>query len=237
MSEPWTVLQHSPAFGLGLTLFVYVAATRLQRRSGGHPLANPVALSIGTIAAVLTLGGVSYETYFAGAQVIHVVLGPATVALAVPLYTHLARARALAVPLACALLVGCVTAIMSVIGLAHQLHVSPLTQIALSAKSATAPVAIGIAQSMGADPSIAGVFAILTGMLGAMLGPFVLWATGVVEAPAQGFALGLTSHGIGTARALQIGEEAGAFSGLAMGLNAIATTVLLPVIVRVLGLN
>lgn len=237
MSEAWSAALRSPAFGLGLTLLVYVAATHLQRRARAHPLVNPVGLSIAAIATFLTLGGIPYETYLAGAQTIHVLLGPATVALAVPLHGHLRRARSLALPLAAALIVGCVTAIVSAVAIARLVDVSPPTQLALSAKSVTAPVAIGIAEALGGDPPLTAVLVILTGVIGAMLGPLILTATAVVEAPAQGFAIGLASHGIGTARAFQIGEEAGAFSGLAMGLNAVATTLLLPVAVRVLGLN
>jgi predicted murein hydrolase (TIGR00659 family) len=234
--EGWATLLRGPAFGLGLTLLVYVVATRVQRRAGGHPLVNPVALSIAMIITLLTFTGISYRTYFESAQPIHLLLGPATVALAVPLHAQLHRVRRLRLVLAGALVIACVVAMATALGLAHLLQVSPLTQLALGAKSVTAPIAMGIAQALGADPTLTAGLVILTGILGAMLGPVALDLAGVRDETARGFAIGLASHGIGTARAMQMSEAAGAFARLAMGLNGIATALLLPLVVRLLGL-
>lgn len=236
MDDGWAALQRTPAFGLSLTLFVYVLATRLQQLGRRHPLLNPVAISVVALVGILTLVRVPYPAYFASAQVIHLMLGPATVALAVPLYGHLKRVSALAVPLAVSLSAGCLTAIVSALALARVLHITPLAQLALSVKSATAPIAMSVAASLGGDPSLTGALTIMTGILGAVLGPLALDAIRVDDAVARGFALGTASHGIGTARALEMGEEAGGFSGLAMGLNAMATAAVLPAVARLVGL-
>jgi putative effector of murein hydrolase len=106
------------------------------------------------------------------------------------------------------------------------------TLVSLAPKSVTAPVAMGIAEKLGGLPSLTAVLVILTGILGAMLGPMVLNRIGVRDWPARGVALGTASHGIGTARALQINRSAGAFAGLAMGLNALATALMLPLLWR-----
>ena len=123
-----------------------------------------------------------------------------------------------------------ITASVSAIAIAWLLGARPVSIVSLAPKSVTAPVAMGISEQLGGLPSLTAVLVILTGITGAMLGPVVLNLLRVRDWSARGMAIGTASHGIGTARALQVNELAGAFSGLAMGLNALATAILLPLL-------
>jgi predicted murein hydrolase (TIGR00659 family) len=188
------------------------------------------------VVGALALTGTDYDTYFEGAQFVHFLLGPATVALAVPLYRQIARLRRSALAVTAGIVTGSLAASASAVAIAWSLGAGRDALIALAPKSVTAPVAMGIAEQLGGLPSLTAVLVILTGILGAMLGPVVLTLVGVRDWAARGLAMGTAGHGIATARAIQVNEVAGAFSGLAMGLNALATAVLLPLLARlVLG--
>ncbi|PHR24816.1 MAG: hypothetical protein COA37_03430 [Hoeflea sp.] len=232
INEVWVYLSASPLLFLTLTLAAFQAGSWIYDRSGQQPFLNPVLTAVIAVVALLTLSGTSYETYFEGAQFVHFLLGPATVALAIPLYRQFDRVRRSALALVTSLLCGSLTAIGTAVGLGWLLGASRETLLSLAPKSVTAPVAMGITEQLGGLPSLTAVLVILTGILGAVLGPPLLSLIGVKDWRARGLALGTASHGIGTARALQAGELAGAFSGLAMGLNALATAILLPVLWR-----
>lgn len=191
---------------------------------------NPVLTAVLLIVALLTVTDVDYATYFEGAQFVHFLLGPATVALAIPLYNHLSSVRRSFPALAAAILVGSLTAAGSAVALAWALGASPQTVISLAPKSVTTPIAMGVAERLGGLPSLTAVLVILSGILGAIAGPGLLKRAGVHDDRAAGVAIGTASHGIGTARALQTSEVAGAFAGLAMGLNGLATAILLPLL-------
>jgi predicted murein hydrolase (TIGR00659 family) len=234
-TEIWVYLARDPLLWLALTVVAYVLAEALSRRARRHAAANPVLVAVALLLAVLILTGTPYDAYFEGAQFVHFLLGPATVALAVPLHRELRRARARAVPLTAALLAGSATAVVTAIGVARLLGSSRATLVSLAPKSTTAPVAMGIAEKLGGLPSLTAALVIITGILGAVAGPAVLRLARVRDPAATGFAMGVASHGIGTARAFQMGEREGAFSGLAMGLNAIVTSLLVPAVLRLLG--
>jgi predicted murein hydrolase (TIGR00659 family) len=235
LTEVWVYLAASPLLWLTLTVAAYALADAVHRRVGRHAAAHPVPIAVAILLAVVLASGTPYETYFEGAQFVHFLLGPATVALAVPLHRELRRARALAVPLTVALVAGSTVAVVSAVGVARLLGGSRATLVSLAPKSVTAAVAMGIAEQVGGLPSLTATLVILTGIAGAILGPWVLRRVGVRDETAAGFAMGVASHGIGTARAFQMGERAGAFSGLAMGLNALFTALLLPVLLKLLG--
>lgn len=226
----WVYLSAGPLLHLTLTLAVFVAASLVYRRAGLNPLLNPVLLSVIAIVAVLYWAGTSYDTYFEGAQFVHFLLGPATVSLAIPLYRQFDRVRRSSAAILVSLLAGTITASVSAIAIAWLLGARPVSIVSLAPKSVTAPVAMGISEQLGGLPSLTAVLVILTGITGAMLGPVVLNVLRVRDWSARGMAIGTASHGIGTARALQVNELAGAFSGLAMGLNALATAILLPLL-------
>jgi predicted murein hydrolase (TIGR00659 family) len=232
LRDIWVYLSASPLLHLTLTLAAYQAGFWLYRRGGLNPLLNPVLSAVILIVALLVGTGTSYQTYFEGAQFVHFLLGPTTVALAIPLYRQFQAVRRSAAALLASVLAGAFTGAMSAVGIAWLLGASHETIVSIAPKSVTAPVAMGISERLGGLPSLTAVMVILTGIIGAMLGPPLLNLLRVRNWPARGLAIGTASHGIGTARALQVNEVAGAFSGLAMGLNALATALLLPLIWR-----
>ncbi|GAB5460996.1 LrgB family protein [Hoeflea alexandrii] len=232
-TEVWVYLSASPLLFLTLTLAAFQAGSWLYERSGHKPFLNPVLTAVVLLVGILTLTETPYPAYFEGAQFVHFLLGPATVALAIPLYRQFERVRRSALALLTSILCGSLTAIGTAIGLGWALGASSETLLSLAPKSVTAPVAMGITEQLGGLPSLTAVLVILTGILGAVIGPLVLNLLRIRDWRARGLALGTASHGIGTARALQVNELAGAFSGLAMGLNALATAILLPVLWRV----
>jgi predicted murein hydrolase (TIGR00659 family) len=226
----WVYLSTSPLLHLTLTLAAFVMASIIYRKAQMNPLLNPVLLSVIAIVAILYGTDTSYDTYFEGAQFVHFLLGPATVALAIPLFRQFDRVKKSALAILASVVAGSVTAATSAILIAWYLGASPVSIISLAPKSVTAPVAMGVSEQLGGLPSLTAVLVILTGITGAMLGPLVLNLLRVRDWSARGMAIGTASHGIGTARALQVNELAGAFSGLAMGLNALATAILLPLL-------
>lgn len=230
----WVYLSASPLAGLTFTLVAYQIGLWVHEKCKRHPLVNPVLIAVALLSALLVLTDTEYGTYFEGAQFVHFLLGPATVALAVPLYRQFAHVRRSAAALAVALVAGSLTAAGSAVGIAYLLDGTRALLVSLAPKSATAPIAMAIAEDMGGLPTLTAVLVMLTGIIGAAFGTGILNLIRIRDPRVQGFALGLASHGIGTARAVQLGETAAAFSGLAMGLNGLATAVLLPLIATLL---
>ena len=233
-AELWTSLTSSPLFGLSLTLVAYLAGVWLFKRSGQKPLCNPVLIAIVLISLLLWTTGMPYQRYFDGAQFIHFLLGPATVALAIPLHAYWKRLRQMALPLVVGLLAGSATAAFSAMGLAWLFGASPETVFSLGPKSVTTPIAMGVAEQIGGIPSLTAVFVIITGIIGAFGAPPFFRLLRIDHHPTRGFAIGLAAHGLGTARAFLVSEEMGAFSALGMGLNGVLTAVLLPVLFSLL---
>jgi len=228
ISHFWVYLSASPLLGLTLTLCAYVFAYWVFERCGFSPLANPVAIAVAIISLVLVASGMSYQRYFAGAQFVHFLLGPATVALALPLARQVPRLRRSLLPLACALLSGCVTAIVSAVGVAVLLGASPQLARTIAPKSATSPIAMAVSEHLGGIPALTAVLVICTGVFGAITGRSLLNALRVESHAARGLALGVAAHGIGTARAFQVSPEMGAYAGLGMGLNGVLTAIVAP---------
>jgi predicted murein hydrolase (TIGR00659 family) len=232
--EIWVYLAASPLTWLTLTLVAYQLALWLHARARRSPLVNPVLITIALVTAALVTSNTPYRTYFEGAQFVHFLLGPATVALAVPLARQFDRLRRSWQALLVALIVGSLTAAGSAVGIAWLFGASRATLVSLAPKSVTTPIAMGIAEQLGGLPTLTAVLVILTGIVGAVLGSGLLRLLRIKDEQTTGFAIGLAAHGIGTARALQLGETAGAFSGLAMGLNGLATAILLPALYALL---
>ena len=230
ISEVWVYLAASPLLGLTLTLLAYQGACYVHRRCGGHPLANPVLLAVAMLVTLLWLTDTPYRTYFDGAQFVHFLLGPATVALAIPLHAELGRLQRMAIPLLLALVIGSLTAALSAVAIGSLLGASKVTLLSLAPKSVTTPIAMGIAERIGGLPSLTAVLVIVTGVIGAILARYVYRALHIEDDAVRGFAIGIAAHGIGTARAFQESEQAGAFAALAMGLNGLMTALLLPVV-------
>ncbi|NEW88973.1 hypothetical protein DU475_17105 [Rhodopseudomonas sp. WA056] len=230
----WVYLSQTPLLWLTVTLLVYAATDAVSQATGRNPLVNPVLHAMWIIGVFLWATGTSYTTYFGGAQFVHFLLGPATVALAVPLYENRKLVLAAILPMALALVVGCVTAIVSVVWLAQLAGLPETVVLSLAPKSVTAGVAMGISESLRGDPSLTAVAVILTGILGAIIVSPLMNRLGIRDYRARGFAVGLASHGIGTARAFQVDAIAGVFAGIAMSLNALITALLVPVLVTLL---
>lgn len=229
-AEIWVYLAASPLLGLTVTLLAYQAAHAMHVRCNRHPAANPVLIAVAILVAFLVSTGTSYETYFSGAQFVHFLLGPATVALAIPLHAQFKHVRRLLLPIVCGLFAGSLSAILSAVAIARWLDASTATQASLAPKSVTTPIAMGIAERIGGLPSLTAVLVIFTGVLGAILGRQLFDWLRIGDPAVRGFAMGVAAHGIGTARAFQEGEQNGAFAALAMGLNGLLTALLLPVI-------
>ena len=228
LGDIWVYLSTQPLLWLAATLAAYLLGDWLYRRSGERAAVNAVAIAIALLIVLIELTGTEYRRYFEGAQFVHFLLGPAVVSLAVPLYRNRRSIRLALVPIAAALSAGALTAIVSALAIAHALGGSAETLASLAPKSATAPIAMGIAEQTGGLPSLAAGLVILTGILGAVSATPLLSAFGMRDPRATGFALGLTSHGIGTARAFQVDEVAGAFAAIALALAGLAMALLAP---------
>ena len=229
-AEIWSYLSRAPLLWLTATLAAYVLGDACFRAANRAPIVNPVLIAVACLAAVLHLTATPYATYFEGAQFVHFLLGPATVALALPLWENLPRVRKAALPLVAALVAGSFTAVISALAVAKAMGIDGMVLASLAPKSATAPVAIGISQNLGGSPTLTAVLVILTGIIGAVVATPLLNLLGITDWRARGFAVGVASHGIGTARAFQVNPTAGAFAGLGMGLNAIVTAILAPMV-------
>lgn len=232
----WVYLAEQPLLWLTVTVSAYVLAQQLFLRAGGFPLLNPVLVSITLVVVLLLATGTDYDTYFEGGQYVHFLLGPATVLLAVPLYAQIHRLRRQWLPLSIALLAGSVTAIASTLALGYGLGLGPSTLASLMPKSATTPIAMGVAEKLGGEAALAAVFVMISGITGAVAGIPLLRLLGERDPAVKGFALGVTAHGIATARAFQHSNQAGAYAGLGMGLNGALTALLVPLFAWLFGL-
>lgn len=235
LRQIWVYLSASPLLWLTVTLAAYQAGLWLYKRAGLNPLLNPVLIAVVALVAVLKVTNTDYGVYFEGAQFVHFLLGPATVALAVPLFQQLQQLRKSLLAILVAVVAGSATAALSAIGIAWLLGASRETLLSLAPKSVTTPIAMGISEQIGGLPSLTAVLVILTGMTGAMLATATLDLVRVKDWRARGLAAGVAAHGIGTARAIALNPIAGAFAGLAMGLNGVATAILLPLLATWLG--
>ncbi len=233
-SEIWSYLAQEPLLWLTATLAAYVAADAIFRATGKRPLANPVLIAVALLALLLGITGTPYGTYFEGAKFVHFMLGPATVALALPLHANRALVRQSALPLLAALLAGSLSAVLAALGIGWALGLDHATLLSLAPKSATAPVALGISENIGGSPTLTAVLVILTGIIGAIVATPLLNLLRIRDWRARGLAVGVAAHGIGTARAFQVNQTAGAFAGIGMGLNALLSAILVPLVIGVM---
>jgi len=227
-------LVQNPVFGVTVTLGAYEIGSWLQRRCGGSPLVNPVLISIILIVSGLELAGISYDTYLRGGDLIRFLLGPATVALALPIYINASRIRGAALGIFAGVAVGATVACASAVGIAWLLGAPDDLLRSIAPKSVTTPIAIGISEQINGHPSLTSVLVITSGIIGAMLSGRLYDWIGIRDWEARGLATGIASHGIGAAQMLSVNETAGAFAGLAIGLTGLFTAFLLPFATRLL---
>ena len=230
----WTAVSTSPLLGLVLTLGAYQVGRWLWLRSGNHPLVNPVLIAIVIVGAVLWAVDVDYDSYMEGGSVVALLLGPATVALAWPLHLERTLVRRAAIPILLGVTAGSGVAIVVAVLATRLLGGGEELALAMAPKSTTTPVAIALSQTIGGVPALTAVLTILTGILGAVAGPRLLTLMRVRDKVVRGLAVGVSAHGIGTAQMIHESRTEGAFSGLAMALTALATSVWLPVLVPLL---
>lgn len=225
-------LAHSPLSGLLLTLLAYQAAQMLYKRFHQAPVLHPVLWGAIAIAIFLHLSGLSFDDYWEGGRFVHFLLGPATVALAFPLYQHWPTVRKAWKAVLGSAIVGSFTGAASSLAIAALLHIPRIHWSSLAPKSATTPIAMGITEKMGGDPGLTVIFVVLTGIFGAMVGSSWLRMLRLRDEKAMGIALGVAAHGIGTSRGVQISETCAAFAGLGMGLGGLFTTILAPLLLH-----
>lgn len=227
ISTIWVYLNTSPLLWLAVTIAAFLVANSVGGKLGGSPLANSVLIAGAIIIALLLVSGTPYATYFEGAQFVHFLLGPATVALAVPLFKNLDKVKPVLFPMAGALIAGSLTAIGSAVAIVAAFGAPAEIVASIAPKSTSAPIAMELARSLGGVPSLAAVLVILTGITGAVIVTPLMNFLRIKDYAARGFAVGVASHGIGTARAFQVNDVAGAFAGIAMALNGALTSFLI----------
>lgn len=229
----WQALTHHPLFGIGITLGAYQLAMAAYERTRWVFL-QPVLVSMLTVIGILLLCGLSFAEYRSSVAALTLLLGPATVALAVPLYLNLRRIRQLFWPIILTLLIAGTFATVLGAGLAWLFGAERPMLMSMAPKSVTSPIAMLVADQIGGIAALAAVFVMITGVIGAIVGPSILRLCRVHHPAAQGMALGITAHAVGTARALQESDECGAFAALAMSLMGVITAVLLPLAIVLL---
>ncbi len=228
ISEIWVYLSGSPLLALVLTLSAYLVGLTLYERSQRNPLANPVLIAVVVVTFSISVLDMSYTKYFEGAQFVHFLLGTATVSLAIPIYKGFTSLKGRMGMLLLSLVVGGITSVFTAVGVARWLGVDESLVRGLMAKSVTAPIAMGIAERVQASPTLTAIFAVSTGILGAILGRYVLDVLRVTQWWQRGFALGVAAHGIGTSRAFSVHPQAGAYASIGMGLHGIVGAVVIP---------
>ena len=228
----WVYLQAESLFWITLTIGAYLVGDYLYKKSKLNPLVNPVAISILIVSSVLLFLNVSYDRYFEGAKFIHFMLGPATVALAIPIFEKRNLITKEIKPIIFSICLGISFAILITFYLGKFFGLSDEIILTMLPRNVTAPIAMGISELIGGIPSLTAIITIITGIIGASLGTFLLNIFKIKNMSARGFAFGLASHGIGTARAMSKNKTAGVFAALAMGLSGIATSVFVLIIIK-----
>ncbi|HGM5578491.1 TPA: LrgB family protein [Pseudomonas putida] len=225
---------HHPLFGMGITLGVYQLVLAAYERTRWIFL-QPVLVSMLVLICVLLACGIDYSEYKRSTEILNILLGPATVALAVPLYLNLRRIRQLFWPIFTTLVIGGVFATLACVTLGGWFGAEHMILMTMAPKSVTSPIAMLVAEQIGGVAALAAVFVLITGVIGAIFGPALLTRCGVLSPEARGMALGVTAHAVGTSVALQESDECGAFAALAMSLMGVATAVFLPLAVSLVA--
>ena len=219
-----------PLFGLLLSLAAFYLGQRFYLLTGRKSFFQPVIAGMLMVIVFLVVTGISYQQYFASAQLLYMLLGPTIVALAVPLFQHAKRIRALFLPILLTLLTGSVFTVGIAVGIMWLFDARESSIISMTTKSITTPIAMAVSEKLGGIGSLSAVLVLVTGAIGAIIGIPILHRLGIRDNAVKGVTMGLNAHAIGTARALEEGEECGAFSALAMGLNGVLTAIILPLL-------
>lgn len=222
---------HNPLFGLLLTLLAFRIGQWAYSKSNNNTFLQPVVVGMTLVIIVLLVVGLPYRIYFQSAEFLHILLGPVTVALAIPLYQNLKKIRSLLLPILLTLIIGSFLTVGICLSIAWMLGGTETTLTAMMTKSITTPIAMAVMEKVGGAAALTAPFVMFTGVLGAVLGPPILNRLKGLDDSSKGMALGLTSHAVGTAKALEISAECGAFAALAMGLTGVLTAIILPFLI------
>lgn len=232
ISEIWVYLSGDPLFALVITLATYQLGYVLYVKLNRNPIVNPVAISVILTCAMIQFLDMPYAKYFEGAQFVHFLLGTATVALAIPIYHGFKNMGRKILPIIFAMLVGSTASVLSAVAITKFMGAGDTIVGSMYAKSVTAPIAMGIAERIGVSPTLTAVFTVITGMLGAILAPFILNALKIQRWWIRGTAIGVGAHGLGITRAFSVNEEAGVYASMAMGLNGVISAIALPMVIN-----
>lgn len=224
-------VMNTPLSWIIITLSAYKIGIIIYEKTGKNALLQPIVIAYVIMLPILIVAQIPYKQYFESVSILHFFLGPATVALALPLYKNLKLIQSYFLPILITLAFGGIFTILSAIAILWLFGASKITMLSMTTKSVTAPITLITAQDIGAIPSLAMGFVVITGLLGALFGTFIFKLLKIKHDAAKGFALGLISHAVGTARAFEISENAAAFSALAMGLIGVFIAVLLPIVI------
>jgi predicted murein hydrolase (TIGR00659 family) len=232
ISEIWVYLSGDPLFALVITLATYQLGYVLYVKNNRNPLVNPVAISVILTCVIIQLLDMPYAKYFEGAQFVHFLLGTATVALAIPIYHGFKTMGRKILPIIFAMIIGSSASVLSAVAITKFMGAGDTIVGSMYAKSVTAPIAMGIAERIGVSPTLTAVFTVITGMLGAILAPFILNALKIQRWWIRGTAIGVGAHGLGITRAFSVNEEAGVYASMAMGLNGVISAIALPMVIN-----
>ena len=230
LNETFLLATSLPSLWVAVTLIAYMLSFRLFVLLGCNPLINPVLVSGALIAILLYASRTPYQTYQEGGKLIHFLLGPATVALAVPLYSHIRLIKSSLLPILFSLIAGVLTVNLSTILILSYFDVENEILLTVMPKSVTTPIAMGISEKIGGIPELTAVIVVITGIFGAMVATHIIRLIRINDPRSIGFSIGIASHGIGTARAFLISDEVGAFSSIGMSLNGLATAIAIPIL-------
>jgi len=234
ITETTDHLIHHPLFGLGLTIAAFLIGQVVYEKTGKKPFTQPIIIAIIIVITVLQLFSIPYDEYFKTAYPLQLLLGPTVVALAIPLYQNIKRVKNILLPVIGTILIAGTLTVVFAVGIAWVMGASDQTLLSLSTKSITTPIAMIVSDEIGGHAALAAVFVVLTGILGLILGPTILNRMQLEDDGVKGLCLGLLAHAVGTAKALEISEECGAFAALAMGLTGILTAIILPVVIALI---
>jgi len=209
----WTPLAATPLLWLAVTIAAYVVGRLAQRACRDSPFASPVLIAILLVAAVVVATRTSYQTYFGGAQFINFLLGPATIALAVPLAKSLSHVRSNLHSIGLALLAGSVTSIVSGVAIVWLMGGSRLVALSMAPKAVTTPIAMAVSQEIGGAPALTAPLAILGGIVAAIVGQEMLKSLRVRDWRAHGLAAGVAGSGIAAAQIASRDELGAAWRG------------------------
>ena len=222
-----SILANNLLFGIILSLLAFEAGLYIYKKSK-IPLFNPLLIAITLVIGFLLIFNIDFDLYNAGAKFINMFLGPATVILAVPLYKQIKLLKKHAPSILIGILFGSIIGIFSVIGLSYALGLNSQLIKSLLPKSVTTPIGIEISNQLEGIIPVTVLVIIVSGIIGAAIGPFLCKLFKITDSVAVGVALGTAAHAVGTSKALEIGETEGAMSGLSIGIAGLMTVFIAP---------